>query len=358
MMRKFTRLCLCTVAAAVLASGCGKKDAQETTAAETTAAEAQEEVPEGKVTLGEYKGLEITEMDTTVTDEQVESQISYVLNSNPEMAQVSDRAAKEGDVVNIDYVGMKDGEAFAGGTAEGYDLELGSGSFIDGFEDGLIGAETGAELSLNLTFPENYGNAELAGQDVVFDVTVNAIKEKKDAVLDDAFVQRISQKSKTVEEYRAEIRTMLEENAKENAEYQKQNDAMDQVIASSTFEGLDAQVDAEMEQQLAQMQLALDQNGMSLGDYASMFGMDEDGFKDYMRSDVENSIKIRLVTKEIAAKENLEVDDEARLGVAAIYGLDSPDELIEAYGQEVLDEAARNMKVMNFLVENAKIVAE
>ncbi|MDO5550498.1 MAG: trigger factor [Lachnospiraceae bacterium] len=357
-MRKFTKLCLCTVAAAALAAGCGKKDVQETTVAETTAAQTQEEVPEGKVTLGEYKGLEIAEVDTTVTDEQVENQISYVLDSNPEEVEVTDRAAEEGDVVNIDYVGMKDGEAFAGGTAEGYDLELGSGTFIDGFEDGLIGANVGDELSLNLTFPENYSSTELAGQDVVFDVTVNAIKEKKDAVLDDAFVQRISQTSKTVEEYRAEIRTMLEENARESAEYQKQSDVMDQVIAASSFEGLDAQVDAELEQQLAQMQLALDQSSMSLSDYASMFGMDEDGFKDYMRLDIENSIKISLVTKEIAAQENLEVDDDARMDVAAIYGLDSPDELVQTYGQEALDEAARNIMVMNFLVENAKIVEE
>lgn len=357
-MRKFTRLCLCTAAAAVLAVGCGKKDVQETTAAETTAADVEEEAPEGKVTLGTYKGLEIEEVDTTVTDDQVESQINYVLASNPESVEVTDRTAQDGDVVNIDYVGMKDGEAFAGGTAEGYDLELGSGTFIDGFEDGLVGAKAGDELSLNLTFPENYGNTDLAGQAVVFDVTVNAVKEQKEAVLDDAFVQRISQTSKTVEEYRAEVRKMLEENAQENAKYQKQNAVIDQVIASSTFDGLDAQVDAEAKQQLAQMQLALDQSGMSLSDYAGMFGMDEDGFKDYMRSDIENSIKISLVTKEIAALENLEVDDDARMEVAAIYGLDNPDELVQTYGQEALDEAARNIMVMNFLVENATVVAE
>lgn len=357
-MRKFTRLCLCTAAAAVLAVGCGKKDVQETTAAETTAADVEEEAPEGKVTLGTYKGLEIEEVDTTVTDDQVESQINYVLASNPESVEVTDRTAQDGDVVNIDYVGMKDGEAFAGGTAEGYDLELGSGTFIDGFEDGLVGAKAGDELSLNLTFPENYGNTDLAGQAVVFDVTVNAVKEQKEAVLDDAFVQRISQTSKTVEEYRAEVRKMLEENAQENAKYQKQNAVIDQVIASSTFDGLDAQVDAEAKQQLAQMQLALDQSGMSLSDYAGMFGMDEDGFKDYMRSDIENSIKISLVTKEIAALENLEVDDDARMEVAAIYGLDNPDELVQTYGQEALDEAARNIMVMNFLVENATVAAE
>ncbi|MDO5416796.1 MAG: trigger factor, partial [Lachnospiraceae bacterium] len=314
------------------------------------------DVPEGSVTLGEYKGLEITEPDVEVTDEQVESQIQYVLSSKATTEEVTGRPAQDGDIVNIDYVGMKDGVAFEGGTAEGYDLTLGSGSFIDGFEDGLIGANTGDEVSLNLTFPENYGNADLAGQAVVFDVTVNAIKEKKDAVLDDEFVKTVSETSKTVDEYRAEIRSQLEEAAAQNAEIQKQNEAMLQVIENATYEGLDEHVEAEFGNQLIQMNAALKQQGMELSSYATMFGMDEEGFKDYMRSDIENSIKVSLAAAKIAEQENLEVDDEARKAVAEIYGLESPEELVATYGQEAVDEAARNVKVMDFLIENAKIV--
>ena len=176
-MKKHVRLTLCCAAAVMLAAGCGKKSdtAEETT---TAASETQAEITDkGEVTkLGEYKGMEVTKEDTTVTDDEVVTRIQNILAANPEIIEITDRPAQEGDTVNIDYVGMKDGVAFDGGTAEGYDLELGSGVFIDGFEDGLIGANTGEERSLNLTFPENYGNADLAGQAVVFDVTVNKIE--------------------------------------------------------------------------------------------------------------------------------------------------------------------------------------
>ena len=160
--------------------------------------------PSAEVTkLGNYKGVEVKRESTEVTDEEVDQKIQSILDANPEYVEITDSPAQNGDTVDIDYVGMKDGVAFDGGTAQGYKLELGSGTFIDGFEDGLVGASVGQELSLNLTFPENYGNSDLAGQAVVFDVTVNAIEEKKDAVLDDNFVQRVSD-FKTVDEFRAD----------------------------------------------------------------------------------------------------------------------------------------------------------
>lgn len=358
MMRKFMKFSLCTAAAIVMLAGCGQKQDNEetTTSAETTEAPSESQaVEEGTVTLGEYKGLSVTAMDTEVTDDQVEMQISYVLSANPEMVEITDRPAQNGDVVNIDYVGMKDGEAFDGGTADGYDLELGSGSFIDGFEDGLVGANVGDELSLNLTFPENYGNTELAGQDVVFDVTVNAIQEKKEAELTDEFVKQVSTTSKTVDEYRAEVRKNLEESAKQNAEIQMQNDVMELALAACTFEGLDAQVDSEFQIQMEQMEDALKQSEMSLTDYSSMFGMSEDDFKDYMRTDIENSIKVSLMAEAIAKEENLTVDDAARKKVAEAYGLESPDELVQTYGQEAVDEAARNVMIIDFLIDNANI---
>lgn len=355
-MRRIAKFSLCVMAAALLAAGCGKKESGETASSEETTAQVQEETPKGTVTLGEYKGLEITDISTEVSDEQVDAQIEFVLSTNPEMIEITDRSAQEGDVVNIDFVGMKDGEAFEGGTAEGYDLELGSGSFIDGFEDGLIGAEIGDELSLNLTFPENYGNAELAGQPVVFDVTVNKIQEKKDAELTDEFVKKISDTSKTVEEYRSEIRKNLEDSAKQNAEIQMQNEAIEQVLASSTFEGLDEEVDGEFQIQMAEMTQALEQSNMTLADYVTMYGTDEDSFKEYMRSDIKARIQVSLIAEAIVKEENLVIDDDARMKVAKVYGLDSPAELVEAYGQEAVDEAARNVAVMDFLLQNANLV--
>jgi trigger factor len=355
-MRRIAKFSLCVMAAALLAAGCGKKESGETASSEETTAQVQEETPKGTVTLGEYKGLEITNISTEVSDEQVDAQIEFVLSTNPEMIEITDRSAQEGDVVNIDFVGMKDGEAFEGGTAEGYDLELGSGSFIDGFEDGLIGAEIGDELSLNLTFPENYGNAELAGQPVVFDVTVNKIQEKKDAELTDEFVKKISDTSKTVEEYRSEIRKNLEDSAKQNAEIQMQNEAIEQVLASSTFEGLDEEVDGEFQIQMAEMTQALEQSNMTLADYVTMYGTDEDSFKEYMRSDIKARIQVSLLAEAIVKEENLVIDDDARMKVAKAYGLDSPADLVEAYGQEAVDEAARNVAVMDFLLQNANLV--
>ena len=355
-MRRIAKFSLCVMAAALLAAGCGKKESGETASSEETTAQVQEETPKGTVTLGEYKGLEITDISTEVSDEQVDAQIEFVLSTNPEMIEITDRSAQEGDVVNIDFVGMKDGEAFEGGTAEGYDLELGSGSFIDGFEDGLIGAEIGDELSLNLTFPENYGNAELAGQPVVFDVTVNKIQEKKDAELTDEFVKKISDTSKTVEEYRSEIRKNLEDSAKQNAEIQMQNEAIEQVLAFSTFEGLDEEVDGEFQIQMAEMTQALEQSNMTLADYVTMYGTDEDSFKEYMRSDIKARIQVSLIAEAIVKEENLVIDDDARMKVAKVYGLDSPAELVEAYGQEAVDEAARNVAVMDFLLQNANLV--
>lgn len=344
-------------AAALLASGCGKKGG-ETASQEETASQAPTESVKASVTLGEYTGLEVTKAKALVTDEQVDEQIKRILQENPEKTTVTGRPAQEGDVVNIDYVGMKDGEAFAGGTAEGYDLELGSNSFIDGFEDGLVGANTGDELSLNLTFPENYGNAELAGQAVVFDVTVNAIKEQSEAELTDEFVKRVSKTSTTVEAYRKEIREQMEESARQDAKIRMQNQAMDLAMAASTFESLDPQVDLEFQLQMGEVNEALKQGNMTLADYTAMFGMDEESFNSFMRADIENRLKVTLTAEAIAKAENLEVDDDARLEVAKVYGLENVEDLVARYGQEAVDEAARNVKVMDFLLANAKMVEE
>ncbi len=344
-------------AAALLASGCGKKGG-ETASQEETASQAPTESVKASVTLGEYTGLEVTKAEALVTDEQVDEQIKRILQENPEKTTVTGRPAQEGDVVNIDYVGMKDGEAFAGGTAEGYDLELGSNSFIDGFEDGLVGANTGDELSLNLTFPENYGNAELAGQAVVFDVTVNAIKEQSEAELTDEFVKRVSKTSTTVEAYRKEIREQMEESARQDAKIRMQNQAMDLAMATSTFESLDPQVDLEFQLQMGEINESLKQGNMTLADYTAMFGMDEESFNSFMRADIENRLKVTLTAEAIAKAENLEVDDDARLEVAKVYGLENIEDLVARYGQEAVDEAARNVKVMDFLLANAKMVEE
>ncbi len=352
-MKKNVRLILCCAAAVLLAAGCGKKSdtTETTTAAETTEAEITDK---GEVTkLGEYKGMEVTKEDTTVTDEEVEERIQNILAANPEIIEITDRPAQEGDTVNIDFVGMKDGEAFQGGTEEGVDLVLGSGSFIDGFEDGLIGAYTGEERSLNLTFPEDYNPADLAGQDVVFDVTVNKIEEKKSAVLDDAFVQRVSDFS-TVDEFRADTLATMQNEKEQSAEQQMQTDAFMAAMDNSEFSLNEAAVNQLYENQLSYYENMLPTYGFTMETYASLMGKTEDEFKELLKEDSESIIKQQLLIDAIAEKEGFTVDDTDRENLAEQYGTDLKN-LQDTYGEDGVDERAKNLKVVNFVFDNAVV---
>lgn len=357
-MKKWTRVFLCAAMVVLAASGCKKEEVKETT--ETTEAPTETEaptladLPEVSVTLGEYKGITVQDTYVEVTDEDIDARITQVLAANPVLTEV-DRPAEDGDVVNIDYVGMKDGVPFDRGADDNYDLTLGSDTFIDGFEDGLIGAKAGDELSLNLTFPESYGSAELAGQDVVFDVTVNAVKEASDAELNDEFVQSVSEESSTVEEYRAELRKMMEDVAREQADMQLQNDVMEKVLANATFTGMEERVEAEYAQELASMENILSQQGTTLDEYASMYGMDEESLKAQLREEVQSVNEMNLVTDAIADAEGLEADDTSRQKLAELHSMENVIDLVTQYGQEAVDNAARRIRVMEFLVEQANV---
>ena len=355
-MRKHVKLVLCGLAVAMLAAGCSKKDdtAKETTATESDSSASTETEAEitdkGEVTkLGNYKGVEVKRESTEVTDEEVDQKIQSILDANPEYVEITDRPAQNGDTVDIDYVGMKDGVAFDGGTAQGYKLELGSGTFIDGFEDGLVGASVGQELSLNLTFPENYGNSDLAGQAVVFDVTVNAIEEKKDAVLDDNFVQRVSD-FKTVDEFRAE----LQEQKEQEADQQVEEDAFMAALNDCEFDLNEAAVDQQYNNQLNYYESMMQAYGMTLESYASLYGMTEDDFKAQLRTSAENAIKQQLMAEAIAEKEGLQVEDADKEAVANQYGMDVAT-LEQSYGEEAVNQTAMMYKVIDFIKDNAVV---
>lgn len=357
-MKKYVKLALCGLAALTLVTGCSKKEEapaeSSTQAEETTQAEAAEPVDKGIITkLGEYKGVEVTRLSTEVSDEELEQRIQSILDANPEYIEITDRPAQEGDIVNIDYVGMKDGVAFDGGTAQGYDLELGSGSFIDGFEDGLIGANKGDELSLNLTFPEQYHSEELAGQAVVFDVTVNSIEEKKEAVLDDNFVQRMSDFS-TVDEFKADTLADMEAEKEEQADQQIDVDLVQALVDSSEFDLNEAAVDEQYNSQLSYYTSMVEMYGMKLADYVGMFGMTEEEFQTELRSAAELALKQQLLFETIADKEGLQVEDADREKVAKEYGTDV-ETLNNTYGEEVVDESAQMYKVIELIRENAVI---
>lgn len=350
-MRKYVKLTLCGLAAVMMVAGCSKKSNQETTAAETTVEETTEAViDKGSITkLGEYKGIELTKESTEVTDEEVEQQLQSVLDANPDYTEITDRAAQNGDTVDIDYVGMKDGVAFDGGTAEGYKLELGSGTFIPGFEEGLVGAETGAELSLNLTFPETYGNADLAGQAVVFDVTVNGIEEKKDAVLDDNFVQKISDFT-TVDEYRADTLASLQANKEAQADQKLKQDALMALIGSSEFDLNQAAIDQEYDSQVQSITYMASMYGVDKEVLMGAYGMTDETIKE----DAENIVKEQLLIAAIAEKEGLKVTDADREALAVDYGM-TVDQMVQSAGQERVDEIAMNNVVQKFIIDNAVV---
>ena len=341
-MKKIAKLCLCAAAALSLLAGCSG-----------SAEEGQEDL--GTVTLAEYKGVTVNVPPAEVTDEDVENRIQSVLSQNQEEVEV-DRAAEEGDVVNIDYTGYQNGEEFAGGSAEGEDLELGSGTMIDGFEDGLIGLKKGDTKELNLTFPEDYREAALAGQSVVFDVTVNAVKEKMDPELTDEFVQSISD-YQTVEEYRQGIRDEILTQRQESVDLQIQQTVLQNVVDNSQFDLSRNAISRRYNAQIDQYQEQAKMYGMRLSQLAQSYGMDEGSFKEYVYASVEDDAKNQLVLNTIAAQEGIAVTDEARQELADMNG-QTVEEGVEAYGQESFDQMALNGQVMKFLAENAANEAE
>ena len=366
------------LAGAMLLASCGNKPAEttaaaaattaaETTAAETSAAAAEStaaetqaplEAPEsyGNVTLGDYKGVEVEVRDVNVTDDEVQSYVDSLVSSNPEMNEV-DRAAKEGDTVNIDYVGKKDGVAFEGGTAQGYDLTLGSGTFIDGFESGLVGAKKGDKIDLNLTFPEEYGNTELAGQAVVFEVTVNAVKESTDAKLNDEWVENYTNGNQTtVAEFLDETKKEMQEQREQSEHTIELNSLIGSVIENSTFEVNPEAIEYEAQKMMQNSQMSLAQYGIDLDSYLSMVGMTKEDYETQMRTNGEEYAKMKLLVQEIAAREGMDQLTEADYkAIEKQYGY-SKQMLIEMAGQEAVDFETLYMKVSDYLLDNANKV--
>ncbi|WP_243126646.1 trigger factor [Clostridium sp. HBUAS56010] len=367
MMKKIFKVCMLGLVAATLVSGCGKKDTKETKEGTATATEATEaaapetaevkdlsDIDNGKVTLGEYKGIEVTKEPIEVTDEEISQAIDNDLAAKLKTVDV-DREVKDGDVVNIDYVGTKDGVAFDGGTAKGADLTIGSNQFIDGFEDGLIGAKKGEKVSLNLTFPERYQNADLAGKAVVFDVTVNGVKEKQKPELNDEFVKE-NTSFKTVEEYKESKKQDLLKSKGDQADQKVKNDIYTAIANDAKIEPDQKAIDANYENLIATYTNQAANYGLDFATFVGAFtGMNEEDFKNTMKAQAEEIVKQRLVVSAIADKEEIKVTDDDRKEVADQLGYESAEKLIEAETKYAVDDFIMNQKVMDFLTENAVI---
>ena len=315
------------------------------------------------VDLGQYKGLNYAPADVSVTDAEVEQQIQQILASQATTTEVTDRTdVQDGDTVNIDYEGTVDGVAFDGGTAQGVDLTIGSGRFIPGFEDQLIGAKAGETTTITVTFPEEYSNApDLAGKEAEFTVTVNKISKTVTPELTDTFVQGLpNSTAKTVDEYKNTVKQQLTDYKQQQADYMIQNTVWQQVMDNAE---LKKYPEGEVEQYVTDATdyytQAASVNEMELEDFlTSYYNMTLEDFNTRLQAEAEEVIKREVVVNAISDAENLAVtDEEYKDGVeryASNYGFSDTSAFEEQYDKEVIMNSLLTEKVMNFVVENAK----
>lgn len=336
-MKKLAMLCLCGLAAISVMTGCSNQSA-----------DGEENL--GTVELSEYQGVKVDLPVPEVTDQEVEAGIAQALSSNVKEVEV-DREAAIGDIVNIDYVGLHEGVEFEGGKAEDTDLTLGSKTFIDGFEDGLVGSKAGDKKQLDLTFPEDYSEKALAGQKVVFEVTVNAVKVKEEPQLDDAFVQSISE-YKTVEEYKNGLRQDLEDQKMRSYETSVQEEILHKVAEDSAFKLNRSTVSKRYNTRVNQYIQQAKMFGGTLASMAKSQGMEEGQFREYIYAQVEHDVKNQLIINTIASKEGIVLEEGDKEAFAQLNG-QTVETVVESYGEKNFEVMALNYKVLKFLSGSA-----
>ncbi|MCI9079803.1 MAG: trigger factor [Lachnospiraceae bacterium] len=262
-----------------------------------------------EITLGEYKGIEIAKKTAEVTDEEVDSEISRVRENNSRMITVDDRATQDGDTVIIDFDGYVDGEQFEGGKAEDYSLVLGSHTFIDNFEEQLVGKNTGDSVEVHVTFPDMYQAEELRGKDAVFYVKINDIKVKELPDIDDEFAQDVSDFD-TLEEYKEDLKKKLLENKEAALEREKEEEVIGAIIENSQMEIPDPMVDAQTRQMTQEFAQRLQAQGLSLEQYMQLTGFTSQKMVDELKPQALKRIQSRLVLEAVVAAENIQVPDE------------------------------------------------
>jgi len=264
-----------------------------------------------EVKIKDYKGIEIEKSVKTVSDEDVDHEIEHIREKGMRIISIEDRAAENGDDVVIDFEGFKDNVAFEGGKAEKFTLTLGSGQFIPGFEDQVVGHNIGDEFDINVTFPEDYGAADLAGAPVVFKIKLHEIKKKELPELDDEFVKDQSEFD-TVDELKADIRSKLEEAAQKSCEQEQEGKILDKVIANVEGEIPEVMFERRVDEMIEELGQRLAPQGISVDMYLQYTGQTMDSLKTMYREQAEKQVKLRLALEQIAALENIEVsDDEA-----------------------------------------------
>ncbi len=262
-----------------------------------------------EVTLGQYKGIEVEKEDTSATEEELQAALNKEQESNSRTITVEDRAVQDGDMTVIDFEGFADGTAFEGGKGTDYPLTIGSGAFIPGFEEQLIGAEIGKEVEVNVTFPEEYHAKDLAGKPAVFKCTVKEIKVKELPELDDEFAKDVSEFD-TLEEYKAELKKKLEEKKAEEAKGRKEDAVIEKIIEGASMEIPDAMVETQAEQLVDDFAQRLQMQGMSMDQYMQYTGAGMEAMIERMKPQAVKRIQSRLVLEAVAAAEQIEIGED------------------------------------------------
>ena len=311
-----------------------------------------------EVTLGEYKGLKVDKVSTRVTAKEVDAKLEEEQKKNARTITVEDRAVQDGDEIILDFEGFVNGVAFEGGKGENYPLTIGSGSFIPGFEEQLIGVEAEKEVEVNVTFPEEYHSEDLAGKEATFKCTVHEIKVKELPELDDDFAAEVSEFD-TLEEYKADIKAKIKEQKQAEGNRQKEDQAVEKAVANATMEIPEAMIDTQVGQMVQEFAQRLQSQGLSMEQYFQFTGLTADKMNEEMRPQAVKRIETRLVLEAIAKAENIEISEEkldAELTkMAEMYQMEV-DKLKEYMGESEKEQMKADMAVqeaVTLLVDSA-----
>ena len=312
-----------------------------------------------EVTLGKYKGVTVTKIDTSVTDEEVDKEVENERNKNARTVTVEDRPVQEGDTAIIDFEGFVDGVAFEGGKGENHPLEIGSHTFIDTFEDQLVGKNAGDDVDVNVTFPAEYQAKDLAGKPALFKVKIHEIKTKELPELNDEFAQDVSEFN-TLAEYKEDVKKKLTERKENEAKRTKEDEAVQKIIDKSTMELPDAMIDTQVNSMINEFAQRMASQGLTLDQYMQFSGVTMDKLKEQVRPEAVTRIKSSLVLEQIAKEENIEIsDDEVAEEIekmAKAYGMEA-DKLKEYMGDSEKESMKRDLaiqKAVDLIMENVK----
>lgn len=312
-----------------------------------------------EVTLGKYMGVTVTKVDTSVSEEEIAAELENERNKNSRTVSVTDRPVQEGDTAVIDFEGFVDGVPFEGGKAEGHSLEIGSHTFIDTFEDQLIGMNVGDDVDVNVTFPDQYQAPELAGKPALFKVKIHEIKAKELPELNDEFASEVSEKE-TLAEFKEEIKERLAQAKEAEAKAQKEEEAIQKIIEKSKMDIPEAMIETQCETMLDEFAQRITQSGLSFEQYLQFSGTDVNGLKEQVRPEAVKRIQSSLVLEQIAKEENIEVSDadiDAEIEkMAAAYGMEA-DKLKEYMGEAEKNSMKSDLaitKAVELIMDNVK----